>query len=259
MDLADFASLTDVAWRGRFEIEHGLYVAEGAKTIERALLAGHRLRGVVTEPKWVPQLQALGVDQTLISVHSEPELESITGYHVHRGALAAFERPPAIDPQQVLASSRRLVVIEDVVDHTNIGAIIRSAAAFDIDAVLLTPSCADPLYRRAIKVSMGTVFAVPWARLPWPTGLTVLAEAGFTTLALTPDPSALDIRQLPTAVTSGRWALLLGTEGAGLHRATRDHATLEVRIPMSHGVDSLNVAAAAAVACFECTRGIMPM
>ena len=259
MDLGDFAGLTDVEWRGRFEIDHGIYIAEGTKTIERALLAGHALRGVVTEPKWVPQLRALGVPDALLNVQEQAELEAITGYHVHRGALAAFDRPAMPDVDAILGDARRLVVIEDVVDHANIGAIIRSAAAFAIDAVLLTPKCADPLYRRAVKVSMGTVFSVPWTRIPWPSGLALLTAANFQTLALTPAPTAIDLRSLPATVHDGRIALLLGTEGPGLTDAALHQAALQVRIPMSHGVDSLNVAAAAAVACFECTRGIMPV
>lgn len=252
--IEDFARLTDVQWRSRSEAERGLYVAEGEKTIARALAAGHRLRGVITEPRWVPGLRALGVPDSLIREHSEAELEAITGYHVHRGALAAFDRPELPDVVRLVAVARRLVVIEDVVDHTNVGAIMRSAAAFAVDAVLLTPSCADPLYRRAIKVSMGSVFSVPWSRLEWPSGLDLLHGAGFRTLALTPDEAAEDIRGLDADTRADRLALVFGTEGDGLSHTALQRCTRRVRIPMSHGVDSLNVAAAAAVACFELTR-----
>ena len=254
IDLTDFASLTDVEWRSRFEVERGLYVAEGAKTIGRALAAGHRLRGVVSEARWVDGLLSLGIPPEAIAVHDAEAMEGITGYHVHRGALAAFERPAPPHLPELLEGAQRLAVIEDAVDHTNVGAIMRSAAAFAIDAVLLTPSCADPLYRRSIKVSMGAVFSVPWARIPWPQGIEALHAAGFATLALTPATSAIDIRRLPAPLREGRIAMVLGTEGDGLTPDTLRACTHRVRIPMAHGVDSLNVAAAAAVACFELTR-----
>lgn len=254
IDLANFASLTDVQWRGRMESERGLYVAEGSKTIERALHAGHTLRGVISEARWLPQLLDLGIERSLISVQDSDELEAITGYHVHRGALAAFDRPSIAQAEVLLEGARRVVVIEDVVDHTNVGAIMRSAAAFAIDAVLLSESCADPLYRRAIKVSMGAVFAVPWARIAWPAGIGLLREHGFQSLALTPDHTAEDIRSLTDGVRAGRLALVLGTEGDGLSKSALERCDRRVRIAMTHDVDSLNVAAAAAVACFELTR-----
>lgn len=250
----DFARLTDVQWRSRTEAELGLYIAEGDKTIARAIAAGHRLRRIVCEPRWTAGLLALGVPADAIEEHTEAELEQITGYHVHRGALAAFDRPALPDPSALISDGRRVVVIEDVVDHTNVGAIMRSAAAFAIDAVLLTPSCADPLYRRAIKVSMGSVFAVPWTRLPWPAGLDELHAAGFHSLALTPAADASDIRSLEPRLRAQSLALVLGTEGEGLSPAALARCSMRVRIPMSHDVDSLNVAAAAAVACFELTR-----
>lgn len=254
INLRDFERLTDVQWRSRAETERGLYVAEGAKTIDRALRAGHTLRGVICEERWVPALLELGVAQDRISVHEASELEALTGYHVHRGALAAFDRPAEPELQQLLTGAHRLVVIEDVVDHTNIGAILRSAAAFAVDAVLLTPSCADPLYRRSVKVAMGAVFAVPWTRIPWPSGIGMLHDAGFTTLALTPAASAQDIRALDVQLRAQPLALVFGTEGDGLTQAALTACSRRVRIPMSHDVDSLNVAAAAAVACFELTR-----
>lgn len=252
--IEDFARLTDVQWRSRTEEERGLYIAEGEKTIARALAAGHRLRRVVCEPRWTAGLITLGVDAARIEEHSEAELEAITGYHVHRGALAAFDRPSLPEPRSLIAGARRLVVVEDVVDHTNVGAIMRSAAAFEVDAVLLTPSCADPLYRRSIKVSMGSVFAVPWTRLPWPDGIDLLHEEGFHTLALTPVADATDIRTLDAALRARPLALVFGTEGDGLSRTALGRCSQRVRIPMAHDVDSLNVAAAAAVACFELTR-----
>jgi len=254
IDFSDFERLTDVEWRSRTEVERGLYIAEGAKTIDRALRAGHRLRGVVCEERWVQGLREVGVAAETIAVRSEADMEMLTGYHVHRGALAAFDRPAEPELPAVLSGARRIVVVEDVVDHTNVGAILRSAAAFEIDAVLLTPSCADPLYRRSIKVAMGAVFAVPWTRIPWPTGIATLHTAGFTTLALTPDASAVDIRTLDAQLRATPLALVFGTEGDGLTSAALQQCSMRVRIPMSHDVDSLNVAAAAAVACFELTR-----
>ena len=254
IEFDDFASLTDVQWRTRHEVERGIYIAEGTKTIARSLAAGHSLRGVITEERWVPALLTIGVPERAIAIQDPARMEQITGYHVHRGALAAFDRPMPPELEVLLASARRLVVIEDVVDHANVGALMRSAAAFDIDAVLLTPACADPLYRRSIKVAMGAVFAVPWARLPWPAGIDRLHAAGFATLALTPDPTALDIRALDQGLLEARLALLFGTEGEGLSPSALAASTHRVRIPMSHAVDSLNVAAAAAVACFAVTR-----
>lgn len=254
IDFGDFVRLTDLEWRSHEEVDRGIFIAEGHTTIERALAAGCVLRSVLTSERWYEGLLRLGIAADDIAVIPETELEAITGYHVHRGALAAFERPiePAVD--ELLASTRRLVVVEDVVDHANIGAIIRSAAGFAIDGVLLTPRCADPLYRRAIKVSMGNVFAVRWTRIDWPAGLARLRDSGYTTIALTPAQEADDLRTVSEAVRNGKWALLLGTEGDGLHPKTLRDAMLRVRIPMSAGVDSLNVAAAAAVASYELTR-----
>ncbi len=254
IDLQDFASLTDVQWRSRFEVERGIYIAEGEKTIRRALLAGHLLRRAITAARWIPGLLAAGVPAELIGEADETEMERITGFHVHRGALAAFQRPEAPVLDTLLVGARRLVIVEDVVDHANIGAIMRSAAAFEIDAVLLTPACADPLYRRSIKVSMGAVFSIPWTRMAWPGDLATLHAAGIRTLALTPAADALDIRQLASGLRSQPLALMLGTEGSGLSPLALSACSHRVRIPMAHGVDSLNVAAAAAVACYELTR-----
>jgi tRNA G18 (ribose-2'-O)-methylase SpoU len=175
-------------------------------------------------------------------------LQSITGFNVHRGAIAAMHRPAPTPVPEVLARARRVAVLEDVVDHTNVGAVFRSAAGIGADAVLVSPRCADPLYRRAVRVSMGTVFQVPWARLePWPGGLAVLREHGFTVAALALTPSAVPLDRLAEQPPD-RLALVLGTEGDGLSDLALAEADLAVRIPMAGGVDSLNVAAAAAVA-----------
>lgn len=254
IDVDDFTRLTDVQWRSTMESEHGIFIAEGFTTIKRAIECGHRLRSVVCADRWRDGLVKLGIAAERIAIRSELELQEVTGYHVHRGALASFERPALPPVDQVLRDAHRIVVVEDVVDHANIGAIIRSVAGFDFDAVLLTPRSADPLYRRAVKVSMGNVFKVTWTRIDWPMGLQTLHEFGFVSIALTPDPSALPIQQLMAGVDSARIALLVGSEGDGLHPKTLRDATVSVRIPMANGVDSLNVAAATAVACYELTR-----
>ncbi|WP_454048966.1 TrmH family RNA methyltransferase [Cellulomonas sp. Marseille-Q8402] len=263
--LADYVSLTDVALRSRHEPEKGLYIAESSTVLGRALAAGHRPRSVLVSPRWLPDLTAMlearDPDGEPVRVYvAEPAvLEAITGFHVHRGALASMHRPPLPSVADVLAGARggagarRVAVLEDVVDHTNVGAAFRSAAAIGVDAVLVTPRCADPLYRRSVRVSMGTVFQVPWTRVdPWPGGIDVLRDAGFVTaaLALSDDAIGLDVLE---ADPPERLALVLGAEGDGLKPATVAAADLTVRIPMAGGVDSLNVAAAGAVA-FWATR-----
>lgn len=267
--LADYVSLTDVALRSRHEPEKGLYIAESSTVLGRALRAGHRPRSVLLAPRWVADLERMldelpdelpGDDATVpVYVADEPVLEAITGFHVHRGALAAMHRPPLAPVADVLAGARggagarRVAVLEDVVDHTNVGAAFRSAAALGVDAVLVTPRCADPLYRRSVRVSMGTVFQVPWTRIdPWPGGIDELRAHGFVTASLALADDALTLDEL-VADPPERLALVLGAEGHGLKPATVAASDLVVRIPMAGGVDSLNVAAAAAVA-FWATR-----
>jgi tRNA G18 (ribose-2'-O)-methylase SpoU len=247
--LADYVGLTDVALRRRTEPALGLFMAEGEKVIRRAVAAGYQPRSVLLEEKWLPGLaDLLAGTGTPVYVGAQPLLESVTGYPVHRGALAAMDRRPLPTVGEVLAGARRVVVLESVVNHTNVGAIFRSAAAMGADAVLVSPQCADPLYRRSVKVSMGTVFQVPWTRLErWPAGLDDLRAAGFTLAALALGADAVDLDALASELPD-RLALLLGTEGDGLSAASVARADLTVRIPMAGGVDSLNVAAAAAVA-----------
>jgi tRNA G18 (ribose-2'-O)-methylase SpoU len=248
--LRDFTRLTDVALRRLLEPEGGLYLAESTKVIERALRAGHRPRAVLTRADWLPQLETLlaGHPDVLVYVGDDAVLEQLTGFHLHRGALASMHRPDLPDPAALLRDARRVVVIEDVVDHTNVGAIFRSAAGLGVDAVLVTPRCADPLYRRSVRVSMGTVLQVPWTRLPeWRQAGPLLHDAGFAIAALALSDRAEDLDAL-AADPPERLALVLGTEGDGLSRAALTVADRHVRIPMAHGVDSLNVAAAAAVA-----------
>jgi tRNA G18 (ribose-2'-O)-methylase SpoU len=251
--LADYRALTDVELRTRWEPPHGLFIAEGDLVLRRALRAGYRPRSFLVDAKRVDQVADLAGTAPVYAA-APAVLRAVTGFNVHRGILASFHRKPQRDAAQVLAGARRLVIIEDVNNHTNVGAIFRGAAALGMDAVLLSPTCADPLYRRSVRVSMGEVFAVPYAKLaPWPAGLDLVRSAGFTLLALTPAPDAVPIQSLGPAQRA-RPALLLGAEGPGLTEAALTAADARVVIPMSNGVDSLNVAAASAVAFWELTR-----
>lgn len=250
--LADYRDLTDVALRSTGEPLAGLYMAEGAKVIERALRAGHRPRSVLVEPKRADQ--AVGLlhehQQTPVYVAPADLLRQVCGYRVHRGFLAAMHRPSPRSVPQVTSSARRLLLLEDLVDHTNVGAAFRNAAALGFDAVVVSPRCADPLYRRSIKVSMGAVLQLPWATANrWPGALHDLRADGFTVLALTPDPQALALAEVAMQPPS-RLAVLIGTEGDGITAAARAGCDIAVRIPMGRGIDSLNAAAATAVACY---------
>ncbi|MEP6841986.1 MAG: RNA methyltransferase [Pseudolysinimonas sp.] len=247
--LRDFIGLTDVALRRVSEPADGLYIAESTKVIERALAAGHRPRSVLLQQKWLDELSPLLADFDIpVFLASQEVLEQITGFVMHRGALASMHRPMLPDPAELLGSARRVVVLEDIVDHTNVGAIFRAVAGLGADAVLVTPRCADPLYRRSVRVSMGAVLQVPWTRLAeWPDAATQLHDAGFTIAALALDEGAVTLDAF-AADPPERVALLLGTEGDGLSRGALDGSDVVVTIPMSRNVDSLNVAAASAVA-----------
>jgi tRNA G18 (ribose-2'-O)-methylase SpoU len=250
--IADYRALTDVELRTRWEPPNGLFIAEGELVLRRALRAGYEPRSVLIDQKRVDQIEPLGLD--VVYSASQDVLEATTGFHVHRGMLASFHRRPLPSAASVLAAASRVVILEDVNNHTNVGAVFRGAAALGMDAVLLSPSCADPLYRRSVRVSMGEVFAVPYAHLdPWPAALAEVRAAGFTLLALTPAAGALPIQRLD-ADQRRRPALLLGAEGPGLSRQALSASDTRVTIPMQAGVDSLNVAAAAAVAFWELCR-----
>ncbi|MFC7549373.1 TrmH family RNA methyltransferase [Plantactinospora sp. GCM10030261] len=252
--IADYRALTDVELRTRWEPPHGLFIAEGELVLRRALRAGYPPRSFLVDAKRVDQIGELAVGGAPVYAAPPEVLQRATGFHVHRGILASFHRKPVPDPTDVLAAAHRVAVLEDVNNHTNLGALFRGAAALGVDAVLLSPSCADPLYRRSVRVSMGEVFAVPYARLaPWPDGLDTLRAAGFTVLALTPAPDAVPIQRLGPEQRR-RAALLLGAEGPGLSAAAQRASDARVVIPMRRGVDSLNVAAAAAVAFWELGR-----
>jgi len=270
--VAAYTNLTEIQLRNRLEPERGLFIAESPKVIDRALAAGREPISLLVEEPWIE-----GMSQTFdvvdkrwgtdipVYVASPEQLRQLTGYRLHRGALSAMRRWPLPSVEETCRDARRVAVMENIVDHTNVGALMRSAAALDVDAVLVTPSCGDPLYRRAARVSMGTVFQIPWTRIGgddkhfWPRrGLEELRSLGFTTvaMALSDDSISLDelTRRLNNSPESAdhidKLARIFGTEGAGLSRHTIAGADLTVKIPMSHGVDSLNVAASSAVAFY---------
>ena len=253
--LDDFSRLTDVALRKVREPEEGLYIAESRKVIARALAAGHQPRAVLCPHDWVHSVTDILADfpNCPIFVADDELLEQITGYHMHRGALASMHRPAAVDPATLLAHASTIVVLEDIVDHTNVGAVFRSVAGLGADAVLVTPSCADPLYRRSIRVSMGTVLQVPWARIGgWNESRQLLHSMGFHISALALSDDAVDLQTFAENRPE-KVAIVLGTEGDGLSSAALTSADSIVTIPMLRGVDSLNVAAASAVALYALT------
>jgi tRNA G18 (ribose-2'-O)-methylase SpoU len=260
----DYFTLTDVALRTKVEPGRGLYLAESEKVIRRALGAGHRPRSFLMGKRWVTDLSDIveRAESQGVPVYfaSAGIIETMTGFHLHRGALASMHRPQLVEPTELLQNAlrndaSRVLVLEDIVDHTNVGAVFRSAAALGVDAVLTTPRCADPLYRRAVRVSMGTVFQVPWTRIePWPAGLQVLRDHGFTVAAFALGDGAVSLDDL-VAHQPDRLAMVFGTEGDGLSRLAVKGADLVVRIPMSGGVDSLNIAAASAVALWALRPG----
>ncbi|MBC2887783.1 TrmH family RNA methyltransferase [Gordonibacter massiliensis (ex Traore et al. 2017)] len=270
-----YARLTDVQLRSRLEPEKGLFIAESGNVIERALEAGMQPLSLLMEEKWLDALRPLieraaaANPDAPVFVAPRAELAKLTGFELTRGALAAFRRPALPSVADVVRDARRIAVLENVTNHTNVGAIFRSAAALGMDAVLVTPSCYDPLYRRAVRVSMGTVFQIPWTRIgedgectdprkatsgAWAAaGIPLLRELGFATaaFALSDDSVSLDD---PRLAAEERLALVFGTEGDGLSPVTISGCDYTVRIPMQHGVDSLNVAAASAVAFWALRR-----
>jgi tRNA G18 (ribose-2'-O)-methylase SpoU len=259
--LADYAHLTDVALKKARGSEHGLYLAESLLVMERALRAGHEPRSVLALGGSVDDaVRAVGDRDVPIFVGPGELLEELTGYVLHRGLIASMHRPALPTVESLLGGSRadgvtsggarRVVVLENVADPTNVGAIFRSVAAIGADAVLVTPRCSDPFYRRAIRVSMGTVLQVPWTRVgDWPSTRETLVAAGFHIAALALTDDAVDLRAF-AATAPDRVALVLGAEGEGLTPEAIAAADTVVQIPMAHGIDSLNVAATAAVAMY---------
>ncbi|WP_435817983.1 TrmH family RNA methyltransferase [Micrococcus terreus] len=261
-----YCSLSDAALRRRQDTEHGIYLAESSQVVRRALDAGHTPRSFFLSHRYLESMQDVFAVHPNVPVYtgSDQMLEQITGFHLHRGALAAMDRPAPRSVEEVLHGARRVVVVEDLVDHTNLGAIFRSAAALGMDAVLLSAASADPLYRRCIRVSMGTVFQVPWSRFAsgehpddgTAPGVRRLQDLGFRVAALELTDRAV-LMDAPHLREVERLALVLGSEGPGVRQATLDACDDHVMIPMSAGVSSLNVAAAAAVAFWELrARGV---
>ena len=259
--LAAYSGMTDSQLRDCPDSANGLFIGESRKVIERALAAGVRMRSLFMEEKWLDQTmpvveRVLAADPEMpVFVATRAQFHALTGYEVTRGALAAFERPALPSVEELVTGARRVAVLEDVVNYTNIGAVFRSAAALGIDAVLVTPSCHDPLYRRAARVSMGTVFQVPWTRIgsarDWAAeGVPLLRSLGFATAALALADDAIYLHDARLRDCE-RLALVLGTEGDGLAASTIAACDYTVKIPMDHDVDSLNVAAASAVAFWE--------
>jgi tRNA G18 (ribose-2'-O)-methylase SpoU len=243
--LADFRDLTDADVRPD---RRGMVIAEGANVVARLADSPYAMRAVIGVPARIEALRPVleAVDVTAYSL-DKWLLSEVVGFRVTRGVLASATRPAPADPAALLARARRVAVLEALNDFENLGGVFRNAAAFGVDAVLLDPRCADPLYRRSVRVSMGHVLRVPFAVLggPWPSSLDLLREHGFELLALTPAPGAEPLREV---APPPRWAVLLGAEGPGLTAAALARADRLVRIPMADGVDSLNVATAAAVA-----------
>lgn len=282
-ELAPYVTLTDAALRRASDAQHGVFLAESTPVVRRALEAGFLPRSFLVPRRYLEaagELLAAHPDVPVFTGDDEV-LTALTGFHLHRGALAAMERPAPRTVESVLAPARRVVVAEDLTDPTNLGAVVRSAVALGWDALLLSPRAADPLYRRAVRVSMGTVFRLPWARAqtwpgdgqdgadageptpvaaaaaavpdPAPHGLERLRQAGFAVVALevTDQAVALDDAALEPVRHAERLALVVGAEGPGVRPATLALCDAHVRIPMPAGVDSLNVGAAAAVALWE--------
>lgn len=250
--LRDYVDLRDVQLRKLLESERGVFIAEGEKVVRRALESGHQARSFLMAPRWLDTLSdVLATTDAPVYVMSEAAIEGVTGFHVHRGALASLDRRPLVSVEEVLAGARRVVVAEDLVDHTNIGAVFRSAAALGFDAVILSPRCADPLYRRAIKVAMGSVFWLPYARVDdWYAFPDLLRELGWTSLAMTLAEDARDLREVAASDLGDKVAVMVGSEGDGLSPHWTRSADVRVTVPMAAGIDSLNVAAATAVACW---------
>ena len=258
-ELDVFARLTEGQLRNRLEVEKGVFVAESPKVIQRALDAGYQPISLLMERKHIDgqgrDIIARCGDIPVYTADREV-LAQLTGYPLTRGVLCAMRRPRLPGVEELCAGARRVAVLESIVDPTNVGAIFRSAAALNMDAVLVTPTCCDPLYRRAVRVSMGTVFQIPWTRIgatpdQWPgEGMEQLRRLGFKTAAMALREDSVSIED-PRLTAEDKLAIILGTEGDGLATSTIAQCDYTVRIPMSHGVDSLNVAAASAGAFWQ--------
>ena len=282
--LDPYARLTEAQLRSKLEPERALFIAESGKVIERAFEGGMTPMSLLMEEKWVESMTPLiermerAHPDLAVLIAPHDELARLTGFELTRGALGAFRRPALPSVAEVVRDARLIAVLENITNHTNVGAIFRSAAALGVDAILVTPTCYDPLYRRAVRVSMGTVFQVPWTRIgddadgadaharegrihakgtpghpaiTWAeTGIPLLRELGFITAAMALSDESVPLDD-PTLNAAEKVALVFGTEGDGLDPETIEACDCTVRIPMAHGVDSLNVAAASAVAFWQ--------
>lgn len=258
-ELDAFARLTEGQLRSRQDAEKGLFIAESPKVIERALNGGYEPVALLMERKHIEgqarEIIARCADIPVYTAEREV-LADLTGYALTRGVLCAMRRRALPSVEALCAGARRVAILESIVDPTNVGAIFRSAAALNMDAVLVTPTCCDPLYRRSVRVSMGTVFQIPWTRIgerveDWPErGMEVLHRLGFKAAAMALKDDSVSIDD-PRLLREEKLAVILGTEGDGLAASTIAQCDYTVRIPMSHEVDSLNVAAASAVAFWE--------
>lgn len=260
-----YVRLTEVQLRNRLEPEKGIFIAESEKVITRALNAGYTARSLLIpehrlqrSAQLIERIETEACEGRDVPIFVAPskEIEKLTGFELTRGVLCAMDRKPLASLAELLEDARRVAVLEDITNHTNVGAAFRNAAALGFDAVVVTPGCCDPLYRRAIRVSMGTVFQVPWTRFAgtveqWhDSGVEQLKQLGFTTVALALHDESIFLDD-PRLRTPERLAVLLGTEGEGLSQRTIEAADYVAKIPMREGVDSLNVAAASAVAFWE--------
>ena len=251
--LDDYLKLSEAALRMRSDIANGIYIAESTMVVQRAISMGHVPRSFLLARKYLPQLEAefARYPEVPIFVGEDAELEALTGFHLHRGALAAMQRPAPLDLDEVLAKSTRIAVLEDIADHSNLGALLRSAAGLGVDAVLLTPQCVDPLYRRSVRVSMGTALTIDWVRLDsWPADLERVRAHGFRILAMELTADATPLDELHPA-PGEKIAMVLGNEGRGVRPETLASVDECVIIPMAREVASLNVAAASAVAFWQ--------
>ncbi|MEG1444688.1 MULTISPECIES: RNA methyltransferase [unclassified Glutamicibacter] len=254
-DLADsrldeYLRLSEANLRMRTDVENGLYIAESTKVVQRAINAGHVPRSFLLAEKHLDQLteEFNRFPDAPIFIGDDRQLQDLVGFHLHRGAMAAMTRPEPLDLDEVLEASSRVAILEDIADHTNLGAIIRSASGLGVDAVLLTPKCVDPWYRRSARVSMGTVFDLPWVRmLSWPEDIQTLKKHGYEMLAMELTEDAIPLNEVE--IKSGqKVAMILGNEGRGVTDEALAAVDRTVIIPMYREVDSLNVGAASAIA-----------
>ncbi|WP_461635801.1 TrmH family RNA methyltransferase [Glutamicibacter soli] len=248
--LDEYLRLSEAHLRMRTDVENGLYIAESTKVVQRAINAGHTPRSFLLAQKHLGQLVAEfnRFPDAPIFIGDDAQLQDLVGFHLHRGAMAAMNRPAPLDLDEVLAASSRVAILEDIADHTNLGAIIRSASGLGIDAVLLTPKCVDPWYRRSARVSMGTVFDLPWVRLEsWPQDIERLRAHGYRMLAMELTENAVPLNEIQLAAGE-KAAMILGNEGRGVTDEALAAVDTTVIIPMHRAVDSLNVGAASAIA-----------